>query len=225
MKLLVIVPAYNEEGNIKKLINNIVKEGHDYLVINDGSTDSTAEILDQNHFNHLDLVVNIGLAGVAQAGFRYAYNNDYNYAIVIDGDGQHPPKYINDLIKKTEEGYDYVIGSRFLQEKKPYTLRMLGSRLISLCLKLTTGQKITDPTSGMRIMGRAVLKDFSEDFNYIAEPDALAYLLKKNYRVAEIQVSMRERESGISHFGSPINSIKYMYSVLMSIIFIQLFRK
>ena len=222
MKVLIVVPAYNEEKNIPVLIPKIVANGWDYIVINDASTDGTAELLDREHFNHLDLTVNAGLAAVTKIGFMYAKDHGYDAAMVVDGDGQHPPVYIHQLIEKIEQGYDYVVGSRFVDDKKPFSMRMIGSRLLCAAIRLKTGVSVTDPTSGMRALGKNVLKDFSENMNFIAEPDALTYVLRHGYKYVETQVNMEERTEGESYFhGNPLKSAKFMYQVLMSILFIQ----
>ena len=222
MKVLIIVPAYNEEKNIPVLIPKIESYGWVYIVINAGSTDGTAKMLDENRFNHLDLTVNAGLAAVTKMGFMYAYDHGYDAAMVVDGDGQHPPVYIQQLVNKIKEGNDYVVGSRFLNKKKPITMRMIGSRLICTAIKLKTGRTVTDPTSGMRAMGKNVLKDFAENMNFIAEPDALTYVIRRGYKYAETQVNMKERTEGESYFHqNPLKSAKFMFSVLMSILFIQ----
>ena len=221
MKTLIIIPAYNEQDNISSLIKDITSYGYDYLIINDCSKDNTAEILDKNNYNHIDLPINVGLAGVTQIGFMYAYDNDYDCVVNIDGDGQHQPAYVNTLIKEIENGSDYVVGSRFVDKKKPMSLRMLGSRLICLAIKLKTGKKVSDPTSGMRALGRNVIEKFSKSMNFYAEPDALSFLLKKKCKVKEVQVEMKERENGESYFTNPFKSIYYMLAVLLSILFEQ----
>ena len=221
MKPLIIIPAYNEAENIPELVRNIQKLQIDYLVINDCSKDQSAQLYSRLNINHLDLSVNLGLASVTQVGFKYALDEHYDCAIVIDGDGQHPPKYIQPLLKEIEEGYDVAIGSRFLQEKKPWTMRMIGSRIISVLIYLKTGRWMTDPTSGMRAMGKRVIQEFAENLNYVAEPDALTYLLRRKYRVRETPVKMEKREKGESYFTSPIKSIQYMVNVILSILLIQ----
>ena len=221
MKTLVIIPAYNESENIESLIKDINSYGYDYLVINDCSTDNTEEILTKNNYNHLSLPINIGLAGVTRVGFKYGKEFNYDCVINIDGDGQHPPKYIHSLIKEIENGADYVVGSRFVDEKKPFSLRMLGSRIICLLIKGKTRKAVTDPTSGMRALGRKAIEEFAESMNFYAEPDALCYLLHKGYNVKEVQVDMKEREAGVSYFASPFKSIYYMMCVIISILFIQ----
>ncbi len=221
MKTLVIIPAFNEEANIANLVKELIAFNYDYIVINDGSTDRTPEILRKNGFHFLDLKENVGIAGVTKAGFRYACENEYDRAIVIDGDGQHPPGYIHTLLEEVRAADDYVIGSRFINEKKPLSARMLGSRLLCLLIRLKTGTRVTDPTSGMRAMGKDILSDFANNMNFIAEPDALCYVLKKGYKVKEIQVKMKEREGGVSYFASPLKSIRYMMTVILSILFVQ----
>ena len=219
MKTLIIIPAYNEQDNLDLLINDVVKYGYDYLVINDCSRDNTAEILDKNHYNHLDLPINVGISGVTQIGFKYARDHEYDCVINIDGDGQHQPCYVQQLIKEIENGYDYVVGSRFVDRKKPFSLRMIGSRILCLLIKMKTRKTVTDPTSGMRALGRKVIEKFSDSMNFYAEPDALSYLLRKNYKVKEVQVEMNERENGVSYFKNPFNSFYYMLAVTISILF------
>lgn len=172
----------------------------------------------------IDLPINLGLAGAFQTGFKYAYEHGYSYAIQFDGDGQHQPQYIQDMLDKIEEGYDIVIASRFLTEKKPSSMRMLGSNLIQLALKLTTGAVIHDPTSGMRMFNRNMIREFALGVNYGPEPDTLSYLIKNGAKVAEVQVTMEERLEGASYL-TPINAAKYMVRMLVSILLIQNFRK
>lgn len=221
VKILVIIPAFNEESNIEKLVEKVKLLDYDYLVINDCSTDNTPRLLDENKLNHLDLDNNIGLAGVTQIGFKYAVNHGYGGAIVIDGDGQHPPVYIKSLLDKVSEGYDYVVGSRFVDKSKPYTMRMIGSRILSFMIKLKTGVRVSDPTSGMRAMGGEVLKDFANNMNFIAEPDALCHVLKRKYKYTEVQVDMEERVGGVSYFVNPFRSIRFMFNVIISILLFQ----
>ena len=222
MRTLVIIPAFNEEKNIKQLIEDVDAFGYEYLILNDCSTDHTEEILRQNNYNYLSLPVNAGIAGVTWYGFKYAYENGYDCAICVDGDGQHQPKYIKTLIDEIEKGSDYVVGSRFIEKAKPHSMRMLGSRIICFFIKTKTGKTVYDPTSGMRALGKKVLEDFSKDMNFYAEPDALCYLLSKGYNVKEVQVEMNERLMGESYFtNNPLKSIRYMISVLISIILIR----
>ena len=221
MKTLVIIPAFNEQDNILSLVQDINSYGYDYLVINDCSTDNTEQLLRDHDLNHLDLPINLGIAGVTRVGFKYAKDHDYDCAICVDGDGQHPPKFIHELIDEIENGNDYVVGSRFVSEKKPWTMRMLGSRILCLLIKLKTGRTVSDPTSGMRALGKKVIDDFAESMNYYAEPDTMCHLISKKYKVKEIQVEMKEREAGVSYFHNPLKSVYYMLSVALSIIFVQ----
>lgn len=221
MKTLIIIPAYNEEKNIESLVKDVCSYNYDYLVINDHSTDSTEEILTQNNFNHLNLPINLGIAGVTRVGFKYAYDHNYDCCMCIDGDGQHQPSYVEPILKKIEEGNDYVVGSRYLNVKKPFNMRMLGSRIICSLIRLKTKKRVTDPTSGMRAVGKKVIEEFNESMNFYAEPDTLCYLINKKYKVEEVQVEMKDREGGVSYFRNPLKSIYYMLSVILSIIFIQ----
>lgn len=221
MKVLVIIPAYNEEENILRVVRQLesANTGCDYIVINDCSKDNTPKILDENKINHIDLPVNLGLTGAVQTGYKYAYENDYDAAIQFDGDGQHLPEYIPALVKEIENGYDIVIGSRFVDVKKHMSARMIGSRLISAMIRLTTGQKINDPTSGMRIINRQLIKDYAYELNRKPEPDTLAYQMKKGFKVKEIQVKMEDRVAGTSIYAGIGSSIQYMLRVLVTIIF------
>ena len=219
MKTLIVVPAFNESKNLKLLIEDIKSYNYDYLVINDKSTDSTEELCRNENFNVLNLPTNLGIAGVTRVGFKYAKDNDYDCVVCVDGDGQHQPKYIHALIKEVEKGYDYVVGSRFVNDKKPWTMRMLGSRIFCLLIKLKTGVLVSDPTSGMRALGKKTIEEFAKEMNFYAEPDALCFLLRKGYRIKEVQVEMLERQGGKSYFVNPFKVIKYMLGVILSIIF------
>ena len=152
MKCLVIIPAYNEEENIVRVVENLKNNYpmYDYVVINDGSSDDTARLCRRKGYELVDLPVNLGLAGAFQTGLKYAWRKGYDYAIQFDADGQHRAEYIAPMLEKIQEGYDIVIGSRFVTEKKPHSLRMIGSRLMAVATRLTTGQKGEAPTSGRR---------------------------------------------------------------------------
>lgn len=225
--LLIIVPAYNEEANIERVIDRLKEHfpEYDYVVVNDGSKDRTAQICRERGYNILDLPVNLGLAGGFQAGLKYAARYGYRYAIQIDGDGQHRPEYIGDMRRTMEEGgYDIVIGSRFVGQKKPMTMRMLGSNLIEMAIRVTTGVDIKDPTSGMRMFSKRMIEEFAKGLNYGPEPDTVSYLIKQGARVAEVPVVMDEKVSGASYL-TPINASRYMLKMLLSILLIQNFRK
>ncbi len=222
MKVLVIIPAYNEEKSIDNLVVNYPE--YDYVVINDGSRENTAAICRRRGYRFINLPVNLGLAGAFQTGMKYAYEHDYDYAIQFDADGQHRPEFIRPIVDKMEEGYDIVIGSRFVEEKKPCSLRMLGSFMISLAIRLTTGVKLKDPTSGMRMFNRSLMKEFALNINYGPEPDTVSYLVKNGARVTEVQAHMDERLEGQSYLTLTKSAI-YMIRMITSILLIQNFRK
>lgn len=224
MKLLIIIPAYNEAENIERVVNNLINNysQYDYVIINDGSTDDTRKICARNGYNFLDLPVNTGLAGAIRAGIRYANFHGYDFALQLDGDGQHDPKYIERLIRKMEESQaDIVIGSRFQTEKKPATARMLGSRLISFAIFVTTkGKRIEDVTSGMRLFNKKMIKRFGYNIHYSPEPDILAYLINCGFKIEEVQVEMHERIAGVSYLNFK-SSIWYMLKMMFSILVFQ----
>lgn len=224
--ILVIIPAYNEEANIEMVVNHLIEEYPqlDYVIINDGSTDQTEEICRANKFNIVNLPVNLGLDGAFQTGMKYAWKNGYHYAVQFDGDGQHRPEYIETMRAKMDQGYDVVIASRFAEQPKPLTVRMLGSRLIQTAIKLTTGVNVNDPTSGMRMFNRTSIKEFAYNINYGPEPDTISYLLKQGAKIAEVQVTMDERIGGVSYL-TPWKALKYMIKILFSILLIQNFRQ
>ena len=178
----------------------------------------------RNGFEVLDLPVNLGLAGAFQAGLKYAYKKDYDCVIQFDADGQHRPEYIKKMLKKMEEGYDIVIGSRFVEKKKPFNLRMVGSRMITTAIFLTTGKRLADPTSGMRMFNKMMIKEFAVNMNYGPEPDTISYLINQGASVAEVQVEMDERTIGTSYL-SVTRSVMYMLRMMISILIIQSFRK
>lgn len=226
MKVLIVVPAYNEALNIEKTIKDIqTNTNYNYVIINDCSKDNTKQVCEKNNFNMLSLPVNYGLTSGIQLGMKYAYQNDYDIAIQFDGDGQHSAKYLKDLVKEIEDGQcNIAIGSRFVKEKKPHTMRMFGSRMISLAIKLATWKKINDPTSGMRAFDRKTIELFVKDASLTPEPDTLVYMLKKKMKIKEVQVEMKEREFGESYL-NPIKSIKYMTNMFFSILFVRLITK
>lgn len=226
MKLLIIIPAYNEEASILSTVTNLQKKcpQFDYLVVNDGSADATASICRENHFRLLDLPVNLGLSGAVQAGMKYAYRNGYDAAVQFDADGQHCPEYLERMLEKLQEGNDIVIGSRFVEKPKPRSMRMLGSALIAFAIRITTGRWLADPTSGMRMYNRAMICMFATQINIEPEPDTIAYLIQSGAKVAEVQVEMRERMAGESYL-SPVRSAAYMLQMGVSIIMFQKFRR
>lgn len=225
-KVLVIIPAYNEALNIERVVAGLTESQPkcDYVVVNDGSTDGTGGICRRLGYHVIDLPVNLGLAGAFQTGLLYAYRKGYGCALQFDGDGQHRPEYIGPMLNKMEEGCDIVIGSRFLLERKRGGIRMLGSRMLSNAIRMTTGVKVTDPTSGMRMFSRRMIREFAEGLNYGPEPDTISYLIKRGARIAEIPVAMDERILGESYL-KPLNAARYMGKMMFSILVVQNFRK
>ena len=223
-----MIPAYNEAENIARVVDNLIKDypQYDYVVINDGSTDDTRKVCSRNGYNILDLPVNTGLSGAIKSGMRYANYYGYDFVVQLDGDGQHDPKYIQDLIDEMDQtGCDIVIGSRFKTERKPINSRMIGSQILTMAICITTGGKyIGDVTSGMRLFNKRMIKRFGYDMHYRPEPDTLAYLLNSNVKIHEVQVTMYERIAGVSYLDFK-GSIWYMMKMLFSIFLFQWFRK
>ncbi len=227
MKVLIVIPAYNEAENIERVVKTVQKTypEYDYIVVNDGSKDNTAKICKMNHFNYLDLPINLGLSGAFQAGVKYAYEYGYDSVMQVDGDGQHQAGYIKELIACMEEiNADIVIGSRFKEHKKDKSMRMFGSELIRMLIRITAHYDIADPTSGMRIYSKRVIKAYATEMNFNPEPDTISYLIRCGAKVEEVQVEMSEREEGESYLNWK-TSIIYMIKVCFSIIVIQAFRK
>ena len=225
-KLLIVIPAYNEEGSIERVVDDLIQNypQYDYVVVNDGSRDRTAAICRSRGYRLIDLPVNLGLAGAFQTGLRYAAEHGYDCAMQLDADGQHKPEFIAPMLEELEAGADIVIGSRFITVLKPRTLRMVGSYLISWAIRLTTGQPICDPTSGMRMFNRRLLEEFAQNLNYGPEPDTISYLIKNGAVVKEVQVEMAERTAGESYLNFA-RSVQYMVKMGLSILLIQWFRK
>lgn len=222
-RTLLIVPAYNEEATIADVVCGIREAGYDYVVVNDGSADSTLSICREGGLNVINLPVNLGLAGAFQTGMIYAWRHGYDYAVQFDADKQHRPEYISALVEAATT-HDIAIGSRFVTEKKPLTMRMAGSRLISFAIRLTTGRKLKDPTSGMRCFNRRMIELLANGINVGPEPDTLAYLIRSaNARVTEVQVKVDERSAGKSYLNVK-TSIIYMARILLSVLLIQFFR-
>lgn len=230
MKLLVIIPAYNEAESIFKTVTDLLKIKINnvelfYIIINDGSKDNTQEICEQNSFNVINLPKNCGIGNAVQTGYRYAKDHNFDYAIQFDGDGQHDECYIEKMIKELEKGYDFVIGSRFVagnkddeSEFKSSVTRRFGIKLLSFIIKRKTKKKIYDVTSGFRLANRKIIQVFSLIYPYdYPEPSSIALLLNNNYKVNEVSVKMRERMAGKSSI-SFFKSIKYMFKVSKDII-------
>lgn len=229
MKKLIIIPAFNEEENIVETIKNIEKNttGYDYIIINDCSIDSTLATCLKNSFNVIDLPVNLGIGGAVQTGYLYAYYNDYDCAVQIDGDGQHDSIYLSKMLQTlVDYNYDMVIGSRFIKKEgfQSTLIRRIGIRFFSLFIKLLTGQTITDPTSGFRIVNKKLIKLFANSYPQdYPEPESLVAVLKRGYNVVEVPVIMKERYAGVSSI-KIVSSIYYMIKVSIAI-FLERLRK
>ena len=223
MKVLIIVPTYNEAQSLKRVIDHLkdICPQYDYIIINDGSTDQTKEICEENRYQVIHHPVNMGLAEAMRTGMVYALEHDYDMVLQFDADGQHLPEYIEDMVICMEENnYDIVIASRFYGTKMPLRMRTVGSKMISAAICMTTGKYLTDPTSGMRLYSRNIIKLLMENTKFAPEPDTVAYLIRMGADVHEVKVEMEERKSGKSYL-TPINATKYMIRELLSILIFQ----
>lgn len=216
--ILLIIPAFNEEANIERVVEELIRNHGDldYVIINDGSTDSTSRICHEKGYNIIDHPENRGLAAAFHTGMKYACDNGYRYCAQFDGDGQHRAEFIVPMREKMDEGYDIVIASRFINAKKPFTMRMIGSNMIQLAIRKKTGVDIKDPTSGMRMFDRKLIEEFAGGLNLPPEPSTLAYLINEGARIAEIPAVMDERTGGVSYL-TPAEASKYMVKVLRDI--------
>lgn len=204
MKNLIIIPAYNEAGNIERTIEDIKKHttSFDYIIVNDCSKDETLQICRRNHYNYLNLPVNLGIGGAVQAGYRYAYFHDYDTAVQFDGDGQHDASFLESMLQELKkENADMVIGSRFIEKEgfQSNSLRRVGIRYFTRLIRFMTGKTITDPTSGLRMSNRKVLSKFAFDYpRDYPEPESVVTILCEGAKVKEVPVIMRERMAGKS---------------------------
>lgn len=223
MKTLVIIPAYNEQGNILNTISDIRQNAGDidYIVINDCSTDNTVDILRENGEPYLNLPVNLGIGGGVQSGYRYAKENGYDIAIQFDGDGQHVAEYLKDLIAPIERGEaDATIGSRFIKKEgfQSSALRRLGINFLSSLIHILCGVKVLDVTSGMRAVNRDMITYFADNYPQdYPEPEAILASGLRGARVMEVPVQMRERQSGVSSINFT-RSIYYMIKVSLALL-------
>lgn len=223
MKKLIIIPAYNEEANIEKTVESILRDssGFDYVIINDCSRDNTRKICEEKGYNIVNLPINLGIGGAVQTGYKYAVRNGYDMAVQVDGDGQHDPKFLEEMATYLEEhDVDMVVGSRFIEKQgfQSSGLRRVGIRFFTFLIKILTGKKITDPTSGLRMVGRNVLQIFAQEYpKDYPEPETVVGILRRGMKVEEIPVIMHEREGGVSSI-SMKKSVYYMIKVSLAII-------
>ena len=233
-KILLIIPAYNEEDNILKTYNEIIEYSkkfnvnYDVIVINDCSLDKTSEICHKEGIPIIDLIHNLGIGGAVQTGYKYAYYHNYDIAVQFDGDGQHNVKYIKNIIKPiVNENIDLVIGSRFVENIdtfKSSAARRIGIKIISSFMKFATGKKIYDTTSGFRACSKELIYDFSLSYpNEYPEPVTTAEVLKKKYKVKEVPVEMKERQGGVSSIRTWKN-VYYMMNVCLALLAVKIRR-
>lgn len=227
-KIAAIVPAYNEEKAIAAVvddINSIAKSQNlliTVVVINDCSTDSTAEIISKLNCVALHLPVNLGIGGAVQTGFRYAFENDFDYAIQIDGDGQHPASEISKLISAaSENNLDVVIGSRFISKEgfQSSAARRAGINYFKWLNRFLVGVTVSDSTSGFRLINKkalAIVSDYYPD--EYPEPEAIILYSLNHLKIGEVSVTMKERQGGVSSIGF-VSSIYYMFKVSLAIFY------
>lgn len=228
IKVLLIIPAYNEEKNILNTYNDVIKynkennTSYDCIVINDCSTDNTKKILEENNIPHIDLIHNLGIGGAVQTGYKYAYNNNYDIAVQYDGDGQHDVSYIKNIIEPIMNNEaDFVIGSRFIKKLSKFRTsasRRMGIKILSLFIKMACGSKVYDTTSGFRAVNKEIIKIFSESYpTEYPEPITTVEVIKRGFRFKEVAVNMKERTGGKSSIHAWKN-VYYMLNVCLSIV-------
>ncbi len=226
-KIAVIIPAFNEEASIEavvKAVNNLQADGISVtpVVVNDCSRDRTKEIIANLNCVALNLPINLGIGGAVQTGIKFAFDNNYDYAIQIDGDGQHPPQYIPKLHTELERNnWDVVIGSRFIQKEgfQSTVLRRTGIQYFQWLLKLITGENVTDSTSGMRMMNRKTMKLLYAYYpDEYPEPEALIIYSRNGLKFGEVPVEMDPRMGGVSSIRG-LGAVYYMFKVTIAIIF------
>ena len=223
LKVLLIIPAYNEEESLRSLIEEIktVCPYVDYLVVNDCSSDDTERLLEELGANYITLPCNMGIGGAVQSGYRYAAQNGYDIAIQIDGDGQHDVRFVKDMVKLIEDKQaDVVIGSRFIDKEgfQSSQARRIGIRILSMLIRLMCGAKVKDVTSGFRAVNRRFIELFAENYpDDYPEPEVIVTAKLYGAVIKELPVVMRERTTGKSSINLK-RSIYYMIKVSLAII-------
>ncbi|MFQ5708460.1 MAG: glycosyltransferase family 2 protein [bacterium] len=222
-KVLIIIPAFNEERNIASVIHSIQKDcpKHDIVVINDGSSDSTAELAEKCGVPVISLPFNLGIGGAVQTGLLYADRNGYDVAIQLDADGQHKSEEVEKLTSLIEQNNcDMVMGSRFLADVNYSStfMRRLGNRIFSFLIALVAGQSFADSTSGFRAFGRKAIEFLSEHYPIdFPEPESLVLLKRNGFKINEVSVSMRERQGGESSV-TRFKAVYFMISISIAIL-------
>ena len=227
LKKLIIIPAFNEQDSILRTIEDIHKNAadFDYVVVNDCSTDKTLQICEENSINCLKLCNNLGIGGAVQAGYLYAEFHGYDIAVQFDGDGQHQAVYLDQMLDVLiESEADMVIGSRFIKNEgfQSSAMRRVGIKYFDKLINVLTHVRVTDPTSGMRMVNRTVLTMFAADYpKDYPEPESLVRIISKGKKVIEIPVKMNERKGGKSSISS-FKSVYYMIKVTLAILLAKL---
>ena len=227
-RIAAIVPAFNEEEAIASVVNDINAMGKaeglaiDVVVVNDCSKDNTSKVIAGLQCIALNLPINLGIGGAVQTGFKYALKNGYDYAIQVDGDGQHPASEIPKIVNAAfNGGYDVVIGSRFISNEgfQSSTIRRVGINYFKWLNRLLLGIVVHDSTSGFRLVNKDVLKVVSDYYpDEYPEPEAIVVYSLKKFKVGEVAVSMKERQGGVSSIGR-FASVYYMFKVTLAIVF------
>ncbi len=225
MRVLVIVPAYNEERNLPGVLRALHEHAPfaDVCVVDDGSSDATAEVAASHGATVLQAPINLGIGGAMQTGYLWAQRRGYDAAVQIDGDGQHDPRFIPAALAPLRDGVaDVVIGSRFLGEDaggfRSTAARRAGIRYLCWLLRLTNGVRVTDPTSGFRATGRAAIALYAKSYpSDYPEPEAIAVAQRSGLRVVEVPVRMAAREHGESSIGT-LGALYYFVKVSLSIL-------
>ena len=221
-KILLIIPAYNEAENIEKIVNNLIQNypQYDYVIVNDGSRDETEEICLKNHYQVLNLPLNLGIGGAVQTGYRYALKNHYDIAIQIDGDGQHDIAYVEKLIEPILSGeVDIAIGSRFIEKEgfQSSVARRMGISFLSGLIHVLCFKKVKDVTSGFRAVNKKFIKLYAENYpSDYPEPEAIVAAIMHRGKIIEVPVVMKERAGGSSSINLR-RSIYYMIKVTLAI--------
>ncbi|MBT9169686.1 MAG: Undecaprenyl-phosphate mannosyltransferase [Actinobacteria bacterium] len=222
-KVLAIIPAYNEEKNISRVIQGIRRfsPSLDILVVDDCSADRTAAVAMEEGAEVISLPFNLGYGVACQTGFKYAVGKKYDLAVQIDGDGQHDPSYINALLKEVFDGtVDVAIGSRFLGKSayRAPLLRKLGMFLFGIIASVLIGQRVTDPTSGFQALNSKVLRFFAQEVYPVDYPDAdvLVLLHYARFKIREMPVRMYENVDKSMHKG--LKSFYYVFKMVLSIL-------
>lgn len=227
MRLLLIIPAFNEQDALGPLLQEIKAlpppDGVllDTVVVDDGSSDRTQHVARANGARVLRLCGNLGIGGAVQAGIQLAHRERFDAAVQMDGDGQHPPAELVHLLAGAQHGEDLVVGTRYREGTAGFRstlLRRLGSAWLRGMLRLVTRKRFTDPTSGFRLYGRRALRLFSETYPYdFPEPESLAVARAAGLNVTEVSVTMRERQGGTSSI-SGYTSVYYMLKVTVAVL-------